>query len=58
MNKMSVTILDKTTGDSIRKTTPYFERKNIVIYNDDFLKITTIPKSSIDLIITSPPCFV
>ncbi|MCX8083212.1 MAG: site-specific DNA-methyltransferase [bacterium] len=38
---------------SIKK--PYFEAKNIVIYNDNFLTITDIPANSIDLIITSPP---
>lgn len=34
---------------------PYFEKDGIVIYKDDILKITTIPKNSVDLIITSPP---
>ena len=43
---------------------PYFEAEamddsagsaNILIYNDDILSISAIPKSSVDLIITSPP---
>jgi len=34
---------------------PYFESKEILIYKEDFLKITAIPKSSVDLIVTSPP---
>lgn len=36
-------------------TPPYFRSDNILIYNEDFLNITVIPKSSIDLIVTSPP---
>ncbi|MBI2019001.1 site-specific DNA-methyltransferase [Candidatus Daviesbacteria bacterium] len=34
---------------------PYFKSKDILVYNEDFLKITAIPKSCIDLIVTSPP---
>lgn len=34
---------------------PYFYSNNILIYNNDILKINSIPKSSIDLIVTSPP---
>ncbi len=34
---------------------PYLSTKNILIYNQDILKIESIPESSIDLIITSPP---
>jgi len=34
---------------------PYFNSKNILIYKQDILKIESIPESSIDLIITSPP---
>lgn len=34
---------------------PYFEYDNIIIYNEDILKISTIPHNSIDLIVTSPP---
>ncbi len=38
-----------------QNTQPYFLSKNIVIYNEDFLKIKKIPISSVDLIVTSPP---
>lgn len=34
---------------------PFFEARNILIYKDDILKISVIPESSIDLIVTSPP---
>lgn len=34
---------------------PYFEKDGVLIFNEDILKITTIPENSIDLIITSPP---
>ncbi|MDO8528296.1 MAG: site-specific DNA-methyltransferase [Nanoarchaeota archaeon] len=34
---------------------PYFKTKNIKIFNEDILKIDSIPENSIDLIITSPP---
>jgi len=34
---------------------PYFKYEDIVIYNDDILKISSIPESSVDLIVTSPP---
>ncbi len=34
---------------------PYFEAKNITIFKDDVLKITSIPNNSVDLIVTSPP---
>ena len=34
---------------------PYFKRKKLLIFHDNILKITTIPSSSIDLIVTSPP---
>lgn len=52
---MATVKVNRTTKDVITNIKPYFESKDILIYNDDFLKITTIPKSSIDLIITSPP---
>ncbi len=38
-----------------RKSSRYFTFDDIVIYNDDILKIRRIPDSSIDLIVTSPP---
>jgi len=34
---------------------PYFELNSMRIYNDDTLKIDSIEKESIDLIVTSPP---
>src|SRR3989344_2778907 len=34
---------------------PYFITDGTSIFKDDILKITSIPESSIDLIITSPP---
>ena len=34
---------------------PYFKGHNILIYKDDILKLNSIPKNSVDLIITSPP---
>lgn len=52
---MATTMVNKITKENIAKGAPYFESKNILIYNDDFLNITTIPASSIDLIVTSPP---
>ncbi len=33
----------------------YFNRVGAVIYKNDFLKMTDIPPSSVDLIVTSPP---
>ena len=38
-----------------KNTTYFFNQKNLCIYNNDILKIQQIPKSSIDLIMTSPP---
>jgi site-specific DNA-methyltransferase (adenine-specific) len=35
--------------------TPLFQRDSIIIYNADILKINSIKKESVDLIITSPP---
>ena len=40
-------------SNNISKT--YFKRDNITIFNQDILSIDSIPKSSVDLIITSPP---
>lgn len=34
---------------------PYFQNQDITIYNDDIISIKSIPDSSIDLIVTSPP---
>lgn len=52
---MPLTIDNKISKKKAEKTTSYFESKNILIYNDDILKITAIPENSIDLIVTSPP---
>ncbi len=52
---MPMLAINKTTKENATGATPYFESNNILIYNDDFLKISAIPKSSIDLIVTSPP---
>lgn len=53
---MSLAIINnKTLNESVLKNTPYFKSKNIIIYNNDILKITAIPQGSIDLIVTSPP---
>ena len=34
---------------------PYFKSRNIEIYQEDILKFSSLPKESVDLIITSPP---
>ena len=34
---------------------PYFKNERLVIYNQDILTINNIPKSYVDLIVTSPP---
>jgi len=39
----------------VSRQDPYFKNDRILIYNEDILKITTIPENSIDLIVTSPP---
>jgi len=48
-------MLDTTTKKTKTVKTPHFEAENILIYRDDILKIEHIPKSSVDLIVTSPP---
>lgn len=55
---MKKTIIKKT--NKVIKTEPkkplhFFSYENITIYNNDISKISNIPKSSVDLIITSPP---
>jgi len=35
--------------------TPYFKANSIQIYNDDILRLESIPNEDIDLIVTSPP---
>ncbi len=50
-------MLNTTTKNTKAKVvnTPYFEAENILIYNEDILKITAIPNNFVDLIVTSPP---
>ncbi|MBI1934955.1 site-specific DNA-methyltransferase [Candidatus Woesearchaeota archaeon] len=43
----------KNKTKSVNK--PYLSKKNIIIFNDDILAINSIPLSSVDLIVTSPP---
>ena len=38
-----------------KKAAYYFKHDDIFIYKDDILKISDIPKASVDLIVTSPP---
>ena len=45
----------KTIRRKRKSIKSYFEYDHTSIYNDDILKITSIPKSSVDLMITSPP---
>ena len=52
---MPIVAINKTATENIARDTAYFKSKNISIYKDDFLKISAIPKNSIDLIVTSPP---
>jgi len=53
-NILSSTLLNSYPKEK-RGEIPYFNFENILIYNDDILKISAIPKNSIDLIVTSPP---
>ncbi len=39
----------------MKKSNLYYAEKNILIFNDDFLKTRCIGKEKIDLIVTSPP---
>jgi len=39
----------------MEKKSPYFKSNNLLIFNDDVLKIQSIPENSVDLIVTSPP---
>ena len=45
---------NRNIGKSVRGNS-YFNCNNISIYKGDILKIRKIPKSSVDLIVTSPP---
>lgn len=52
----TITIQDhKQHRAQAHTSSPYFHYDDVAIYHDDILKITDIPKSSIDLIVTSPP---
>ena len=51
---MDITRLTERVDD-IKSQKPYFEIEGISIFNDDILKIASIPEASVDLIITSPP---
>ena len=42
-------------ANQARKLSHYFNHDGISIYKDDILKINGIPKSCVDLIVTSPP---
>jgi len=53
-NILSSTLLNSYPKEK-RGEIPYFNFENILIYHDDILKISAIPKNSIDLIVTSPP---
>jgi DNA modification methylase len=33
----------------------YYQNESVVLYNDDVLKLSSVEKTSIDLIVTSPP---
>ena len=46
---------EKLSGEQCPRLMHYFNYANIFIYNDDILSIASIPQSSIDLIVTSPP---
>ncbi len=54
---MQEIITQKNTRDTTQaqKSSYYFKHDDIFIYKDNILKIADIPKSSVDLIITSPP---
>ncbi len=52
---MPIITVNKIKKEDVMRHISYFESRNILIYNEDFLKITNVPVSSIDLIITSPP---
>ena len=51
---MEITTLQNNI-DVKRKPQSYFSHEDLLIYNKDFLKVSDINKSSIDLIVTSPP---
>jgi len=52
-NKMILELKAENQADKTQ--IPFFEHNRLVIYNEDFLKVTAIPDGSVDLIVTSPP---
>jgi site-specific DNA-methyltransferase (adenine-specific) len=42
-------------NEEMKNKNPFFQTKDIILYNEDFLNDKYIPKSSVDLIVTSPP---
>lgn len=46
---------EKRTNKSSRISKPHFEKEDILIYQNNILKIEDIPSSSVDLLVTSPP---
>ena len=49
-------IIEKQDVNMFKKMSkPYFKSRNIEIYQEDILKFSSLPKESVDLIITSPP---
>ncbi len=54
MEKINMKNVEKTEEKQENKN-PYFKSGNILIFNNDILTIESIPKNSVDLIVTSPP---
>ncbi len=46
---------DRTINKTKQRNKTYFKTDNLVIYNDDILKLNTLPNNYVDLIVTSPP---
>ena len=55
MINATLTVQKTATADVRLDDVPYFEAEDVLIYNDDVLRIATIPDSSVDLVVTSPP---
>ncbi len=55
MQNLTMTNQNKKGGNMENEKLYFRQDDKITIYKADFLKITAIPKSSIDLIVTSPP---
>ena len=54
-NMQNLVTIEENVKNTKNDKTPYFKYDDILIYNDDILKISCIPEDSIDLIVTSPP---